>query len=326
MLASRSGTDNKVTVLHRNIRPVPGYGTGTVKVLSLLGFQCYACQTRQCVRVISLLPLVRSKLFVPGSRNELFPKAVASAADALSFDLEDSVADGQKAQARDAVAEFLGKHGAEISQTVIVRVNGLDSGLFAADVAALAGCAIDMINVPKVESAEDVRRARSVVPAGTKILANIETPKAVRLAAEIANAGVAALQVGFVDLFSRCGIDPGETAAKYSIRLAVKLAAAEAGIAVYDSAFAEIKNSDGFRAEAEAARRLGFTGKSCIHPNQIAIANEVFAPSAHEIAGAEKILAAAEQKGEGVFLLDGQMIDKPILERAKALLTRSPSK
>ena len=251
------------------------------------------------------ISLVRSKLFVPGSRAELFSKAVASAADAVSFDLEDSVAPGQKSQAREAVAEFLRTHGAEISQAVIVRVNGLASGLFAADVAALAGCKVDMINVPKVESAEDVRRAQALLPVGAAILANIETPKAVRLAAEIANAGVAALQVGFVDLFSQCGIDPGESAAKYAIRLAVKLAAAEAGSLVFDSAFTEIKNPDGFRAEAEAARRLGFTGKSCIHPSQIAIANQVFSPSASEIANAQNIVAVAEQKSDGAFMLDG---------------------
>lgn len=270
---------------------------------------------------------MRSKLFVPGSRPELFPKALASGADALSFDLEDSVAMDRKEEARRAVSEFLRERASDRRQTVLVRVNGLASGLFEADVKALAGCGIDVINVPKVEAADDVRQALDVIPGDIKILANIETPKGLRLAAEIATADarIAGLQVGFIDLFSQCGIDSRETAAKYSIRLAVRLAAAEAGIAVFDSAFAEVRDLEGFRAEAEAARSLGFSGKSCIHPTQVAIANQVFAPSTDEIARAEEILAAMQERGPDVFLMDGQMIDKPILERARAVVRLAES-
>jgi citrate lyase subunit beta/citryl-CoA lyase len=273
------------------------------------------------------LPVMRSKLFVPGSRPELFPKALASGADALSFDLEDSVAMNRKAEARQAVSTFLRERAADQCQTMLVRVNGLASGLFAADVTALAGCGVDMINVPKVESTDDVRQALDVIPGDIKILANIETPKGLRLAVQIATADarIAGLQLGFIDLFSRCGIDSRETAAKYSIRLAVRLAAAEAGIAVFDSAFAGVKDLEGFRAEAEAARSLGFSGKSCIHPTQVAIANQVFAPSRDEIARAEEILQAMRQRGQDVFLLDGQMIDKPILERARAVVRLAES-
>lgn len=273
------------------------------------------------------LSVMRSKLFVPGSRPELFAKAVASGADALSFDLEDSVSMDRKEEARRAVSEFLHERALNQCQTVLVRVNGLASGLLEADVKALAGCGIDVINVPKVESADDVRQALDVIPGDIKILANIETPKGLRLAAEIATADarIAGLQLGFIDLFSQCGIDSRETAAKYSIRLAVRLAAAEAGIAVFDSAFAEVKNLEGFRAEAEAARSLGFSGKSCIHPTQVAIANQVFAPSRHEIARAEEILVAMRERGQDVFLLDGQMIDKPILERARDVVRLAES-
>jgi len=271
---------------------------------------------------------MRSKLFVPGSRPDLFPKALASGADALSFDLEDSVAMDRKAEARQAVSEFLRERAAgQFPKTMLVRVNGLGSGLFAADVAALEGSGVDIINVPKVESREDIRQALDLVPGDIKILANIETPKGLRLAAEIAmaDARIAGLQVGFLDLFSQCGIDSREAAARYSIRLSARLAAAEAGIAVFDSAFAEVKDLEGFRAEAEAARSLGFSGKSCIHPAQVAIANQVFAPSTDEIARAEEILVAMRERGEGVFLLDGQMIDKPILERARAVVRLAES-
>ncbi len=270
---------------------------------------------------------MRSKLFVPGSRPDLFPKALASGADALSFDLEDSVAMDRKAEARQAVSEFLRERAADQFLTKLVRVNGLGSGLFAADVAALEGSGVDIINVPKVESRKDIQQALDLIPGDIKILANIETPKGLRLAAEIAmaDARIAGLQVGFLDLFSQCGIDSREAAAKYSIRLSVRLAAAEAGIAVFDSAFAEVEDLEGFRAEAEAARSLGFSGKSCIHPAQVAIANQVFAPSTDEIARAEEILVAMRERGEGVFLLDGQMIDKPILERARAVMRLAES-
>ena len=128
-----------------------------------------------------------------------------------------------------------------------------------------------------------------------RLLANIETPKGLRMAAEIAAADprVMGLQIGFKDLLSRWGIDSRDAVAQQYVRLQVRLAAAEAGIAAYDGAFTDIKQPDAFRAEAENARRMGFAGKTCIHPSQVPIANEVFAPRADEIAYAEKVLAAA---------------------------------
>ena len=334
MLASLPDTYKKVTVLHGNTarEAICRYGVCTVKVLYGHRVRCYSCRAGESRRVISSrripLFLVRSKLFVPGARPELFPKAAASAADALSFDLEDSVAADRKVAARETVAAWLRERSPEISQTVIVRVNGLDSGLFAADVQALADCGVDVVNVPKLESADQTRRALALIPEEISILANIESPKGLRLAAEIATADprVAGLQVGFVDLFAQCGIDSRDAAAKQSIRLAVRLAAAEAGIPAHDSAFADVKNLEGFRAEAESARALGFAGKTCIHPTQIAVANEVFSPAAEEIARAEQVAAAALQRGEGAFMLEGQMIDKPILERARAIIRLAGSR
>ncbi len=273
--------------------------------------------------------LMRSKLFVPGTRPELFDRAMASAADAVSFDLEDSVTTERKGEAREVLASYLRRHPSHDGKVVIVRVNALSTEDFPADIEALAGAGMDVINVPKIESRAGVLRALDALTrAGNSqmlLLANIETPKGVRMAAEIAEADrrVAGLQIGFKDLFSITGIAAGEVAAMHSIRLSVRLAAAEAGVPVYDSAFSDIKNLEGFRADAEAARRLGFAGKSCIHPSQIAIANEVFSPGAEEIADAEKIVAAAaeaEQRGVGVFVLDGQMIDKPVLSQARAVV------
>lgn len=275
---------------------------------------------------------MRSKLFVPGSRPELFPKALASQADSLSFDLEDSVFETAKAEARRLVGAALQSAECVSSKKIlIVRVNGLATPHFAADLAAVAGPRLDLLNLPKVEAADDVRAAAQALgkierergltsPIG--ILANIESPRGLRLAAEIATADprVAGLQVGFADLLEPLGIDRTNAAALHQILLGVRLAAGEAGVLACDAAYGNIKDPAGFRAEAAAARRLGFIGKSCIHPSQIAVANEIFHPSDDEIAFARRVVEAAANTQAGAFALDGKMIDAPFIKRAHALL------
>lgn len=281
-----------------------------------------------------MAPMIRSKLFVPGSRPELFEKATASAADALSFDLEDAVAQEKKAEARAHVASFLERSTAFAGKIMIVRVNEISSPMFDADVEAIIGPGLNIINVPKLESSDDVSKAAGTIARVEKtrglngkigLLANIETPKGLRMAAEIAAADprVVGLQIGFKDLLARWGIESGDPVAQQYVRLQVRLAAAEAVIAAYDGAFTDVKHPEAFRAEAENARRMGFAGKTCIHPSQIPIANEVFAPRAEEIAYAERVLAAARAaagRGTAVFTLDGQMIDEPIIEQARAII------
>ena len=157
-----------------------------------------------------------------------------------------------------------------------------------------------------------------------KILANIETPKGVRLAAEIACADprVMGLQLGFADLFLPLRIHRQDVTAQQFVRVAVRLAAGEAGIPAYDAAFPDIKSPELCRSEAEAARQLGYAGKSCIHPSQIAIGNEVFALQRDEIEHATKVLAAAHdaaERGVQAFVVDGQLIDAPMIEHARAV-------
>lgn len=279
--------------------------------------------------------IIRSKLFVPGSRPELFAKALASEADAISIDLEDAVLESRKADARAALSEFLGSpvasgHG----KTIIVRVNGLDTPHFEADIAACARPHIDVINLPKPECAEDVRVAAALIerverehgidkPIG--ILANIESPRGVRLAAEIACAHprVVGLQLGFGDLLEPLGIDRTNAPAIRQLQLMVRLAAGEAGLPAFDSAFASVKDPDGYRQEAEDAYRLGFMGKTCIHPSQVALANQVFRPADEEIARAVRIVQAwevAQREGTGAIVVDGKMIDIPFARRAEAVV------
>ncbi|OWQ90807.1 CoA ester lyase [Roseateles aquatilis] len=275
---------------------------------------------------------MRSKLFVPGIRPELFAKALASEADAISIDLEDSVPPDRKAQARQRVGEFLRGHAAQATRKLlIVRVNALDTPHFEADLQALRGAALGMINLPKPESADDVIAAVTAMDrvlgpeAAVPLLANIETPQALRRAAEIAGAHprVAGLQLGLGDLFEPFGIARDRVANVHAAMFAVSLAAAEAGVFACDGAFAHIADAEGFRAEAQMAHALGFIGKSCIHPSQIAAANEVFAIDAEALAQAARIVEAAraaDASGRGAFVVDGHMIDPPFLRRAQSLL------
>lgn len=284
---------------------------------------------------------MRSKLFVPGSRPELFDKALASAADALSFDLEDAVAEPRKAEARAALQAMLesGRTAAS-GKTIIVRVNAPDTVHFEADIAAVVRAGLHLINVPKVETVEQVHAAAQAVARAeaangmdgvtgqVKLLLNIESPRGLRKAYEVAaaDARVAGLQLGYADLFEPAGIHRRETLAVAQTMYQMRMAAAEAGVFAYDAAFADVKDADGYRAEAELARRLGYLGKSCIHPSQIALANEVFRPSEAEIAAAQRIVAAADQAdaaGVGAYLVDGKMVDRPFVERARAVLAQA---
>jgi len=286
-------------------------------------------------RLSTVAFLMRSKLFVPASRPELFAKALAGEADAISFDLEDAVQESRKVEARGTLQAFLKeRHGEPRGKVIIVRVNGLRTPHFEADVAAVAWPGVDMINLPKPESADAIRNAATVLaryeaergitrPIG--ILANIESPRGLRLAAEIATADarVAGLQLGLGDLFEPSGIDRKDAQAVHSVQLAVRIAAAEAGRWACDTVYAAVNDPEGFTREAEAARRLGYIGKSCIHPTQVPLANAVFRPSDAEIAAATRVVDAARDaqvRGVGAFLVDGRMIDLPFIERAEAIL------
>jgi len=157
------------------------------------------------------------------------------------------------------------------------------------------------------------------------ILANIESPRGLRRAAEIAGAHprVAGLQLGLGDLFEPLGIDRGDVAAVRQIQLTVRLAAGEAGVWACDAAYGAVKDPDGYKAEALAARRLGFLGKTCIHPSQIVLANDIFRPTDEEIAFAQRVLDAAggaARDGIGAFTVDGCMIDGPFVKRAQAII------
>jgi citrate lyase subunit beta/citryl-CoA lyase len=282
---------------------------------------------------------MRSKLFVPGSRPELFDKALTSAADGLSFDLEDAVAETKKSEARNTLSTWMDSSAVRSSQKVIiVRVNAMDTPHFEQDITQVVRAGLNMINLPKPESPEAVRHAIASIEQAERnngvnldgqqpiqVLLNIETTKALRTAFDLACAHprVAGLQLGLADLFEPIAVSRKEPfAVKYAM-MQVKLAAAEAGIDAYDAAYADIKNTNGFLEEAGFAARLGFIGKSCIHPTQVALANEAFRPSDEAIAHALRILEAAQEaqaQGIGAYVVDGKMIDPPFYQSAVKLV------
>ena len=276
---------------------------------------------------------MRSKLFVPGSRPALFAKALAGPADALSFDLEDSVAPERKTEARAALAAWLSSGAlAGSTKTIIVRVNGMDTPYFADDLATLTLPGVHLINLPKpagpaavqavAAALEQAERANQVATP-VRLLLNIESANALRMAYQLASAHprVAGLQLGLGDLFEPLGIDRREPVAIANAMFSVRMAAGEAGVFAYDTAFANIQDIDGFRAEAQLAKRLGFLGKSCIHPSQIALANQVFRPSDEEITHSLRVLDAAKAaSGVGAYVVDGRMIDPPFFARAQQVV------
>lgn len=266
---------------------------------------------------------MRSKLFVPGARPDLFDKALASDADAISFDLEDSVPSEGKAAARAHLSEFIASGAVRGSdKRLIIRVNALDTGFARDDLAAFSRTENCIINLPKVETPEEVATAAALTSA--PLLINIETPRGLRCAASIgaSHPQVVGLQVGLNDLFAPLGIDRRNPDHVRAVLWQVRLAAGEAGCFAFDGAWPDIVDEAGFRAEAELARSLGFLGKSCIHPRQVTTANAVF-DDAGEVEHAKRLVDAADTaatRGHGAFKFEGRMIDRPEIDRARATL------
>lgn len=259
----------------------------------------------------------RSLLYVPGSNARALEKAAGLAADMLIIDLEDAVPADRKAEAREAMraAVRAGYPGKRIA----VRVNATGTAAQAADLAALAGLALDAVVLPKVDAPGDLDPLR---PFGLPILAMIETPTAIYAAREIAaDPAVTGLIAGFNDLAHELklprGMDRG--AMSHAIQ-AIVLAARAGGKYGFDGVYNAIDDAAGFAAEAAEGRRLGFDGKTLIHPSQVDPCNAAFAPSQREIAAAEALVAAATG---GAQRHDGRMIEDMHVAAAHALLARA---
>lgn len=287
---------------------------------------------------------MRSLLFVPGDSPKKLQKGLESGADALILDLEDSVALDAKPQARELTRDFLKETGALARRPrLIVRVNALSTGLTEADLDAIMPGAPDAIMLPKAEGGPDlthlaaqiaVREAECDLADGaTRIIAiATETGKGIFALGSYAGAShrLEGLTWGAEDLSADLGaetnrLEDGSYADPYRMARSLTLfAAAAAQVDAIDSVFTAFRDSEGLRAECLAGRRDGFTGKMAIHPAQVAVINEVFSPSPEALARAEAIIALFDANpGLGVIGLDGEMLDRPHLMRARRLKARA---
>lgn len=266
--------------------------------------------------------IIRTALFVPATRPERIPKALASGADVVIVDLEDAVAENLKREARDNLDAFLAENP---HVRVLVRINAPTHPEQADDLAVCARHpAVIGVLLPKVESAVQVAL---VVGCGKPVWPIIESARGLAQLAEIAHAkGVERLSFGALDLGLDMGLASGTAGAECMLdqaRYAILLQSRLAGLAApLDSVFPDFKNLQGLADATARVRDMGFGGLLCIHPSQVAVVHETLMPGADELAWAQRVLAASAS-GEGVFVVDGQMIDAPVIGRARRLLQRA---
>ena len=276
---------------------------------------------------------LRSLLFAPGDSARKCEKALASDADGVILDLEDSVAPARKEAARTMVAALL-----PASRPVVVRVNPRDTRWYLADLAAVVPGRPDAVLLPKCTGLHDLvaldhhlealetASGLSVGSIGVLALVTETALSLRRMDYAGCPARVLALCFGAEDLSADLGISPRTPAGRYTApvaaaRAAMLIAAAQAGIPALDTPWPDPKAPAGFTREAEEAAQDGFGGKLCIHPAQIALANAAFTPAPDRVAWAERVVAAfAAEPGAGVLALDGAMIDQPHLKLARRII------
>jgi len=298
--------------------------------------------------VLEFMRLVpRSVLFVPGNRPDMFEKAAGAPAGVIFPDMEDAVPWGEKRAARRDIAANLEKLGSA-GVPIVPRLNSLDTGLFEEDLEAVIGPLIVGVSVGKVRSAGDVRRIDAIITASERrndlrpgrisIYPWIETARAIARACEVCGASprIAAVCFGAEDFSADVGIakdlggwasstssdDPNGPSVAHA-RGEIIAASVSAGVGALDTPYVAFRDPEGLARETAVARSMGFNGKCAIHPAQLEIINAGFTPSEEEITNAGRIVAAsdeAEERGSGATSLDGKMIDRPTVVRAKNLL------
>ncbi|KGN39420.1 HpcH/HpaI aldolase/citrate lyase family protein [Knoellia subterranea] len=270
----------------------------------------------------------RSVLYMPSSNERALEKAKTLPVDGLILDLEDAVGPDHKESAREnaCAAAASGEYG---QREVTIRINGIGTQWHDADLAAAAAAGPAGVVVPKVGSADEVRSLVAALeaagaPEHTKLWAMIETPEAIFNVREIASASprLAVLVMGTNDLVKELRADhvPGRGPLLTSLQLSL-LAAREAGIAILDGVYNDVKNAEGFEAECVQGRDFGFDGKTLIHPGQVEPCNAIFAPSEEAVADARGILEAWEAgAGSGVVTHNGRMVENLHVDIARRVL------
>jgi citrate lyase subunit beta/citryl-CoA lyase len=257
----------------------------------------------------------RALLFLPASNPRAIAKARESDADLVILDLEDAVKPEEKDNAREAAVAAVAD---DWPMAVAIRINGVGTQWHGQDLIGVTHAKVDLVVVPRVEDREVLTFVRK--QSGAPVAAMIETPKGVLAAHTIAHDSVA-LIAGTNDLAAGLHLPPG--AGRGSLQMALQsivLAARAEGIAVFDGVYNQLDDLDGFAAEAAEGRKLGFDGKSLIHPSQIAACHAAFAPSDAEVWRAERLVAAASG---GAERFEGEMIERMHVEAARRLLARN---
>lgn len=278
--------------------------------------------------------LRRTMMFVPGANAAMLRDATLYGADSIMFDLEDAVSLKEKDSARMLVHFALRTFDYSSVETV-VRINSLDAG-GAEDVKAMVLAGVNVIRLPKTETAQDIIDVDKVITevekeygievGTTNMMAAIESAEGVLNAREIAKAstrliGIALGAEDYVTNLKTHRYPDGQEL--FFARSMILHAARAAGIAAIDTVYSDVDNTEGFKNEVQRIKQLGFDGKSVINPRQIPLVNAIYAPSEKEIQNAKEVIWAireAEEKGSGVISLKGKMVDKPIVERAQRVI------
>ena len=267
----------------------------------------------------------RSLLFVPAVRPDRYPKALATGADAVCIDLEDGVAFGAKDEARDN-ALVLFESRAPVRAEVSLRINDPKTDLGQRDLEALrqSGVRPDALMLPKCDGPEEIREVAAALAADLPdlpLIVMLETARGVAAAEAIAAAAptVSAVFFGAIDFAADVGCEVSWDAALYA-RSRTIVAAAMAGVGALDSPYMDVPALDALAAECRRTRALGFTGKAAIHPTQVPVIQAAFSPPADEVAWARRIVDAYERNAGGVLLVDGKLIERPVIASAQRTL------
>ena len=286
------------------------------------------------------MKLRRSMLFVPGSNAAMLSNSFIYKPDSIMFDLEDAVALKEKDTARLLVAHAL-QHPLYKDIETVVRVNPLDSEFGLADLNAVVRAGVDVVRMPKTETAQDVidmdreiteiEKTYGREVGSTKMLAAIESPLGITQANQIATASkrLIGIALGAEDYVRNLKTERSPEGIELLFaRCSILQAARAAGIQAFDTVYSNANNEEGFLKEAALIKQLGFDGKSLINPRQIEFLHNLFAPTQKDVDQAKRIIEAAEEaerQGSGVVSLNGKMIDAPIIDRAKLVLERAKS-
>ncbi|OOF78848.1 citrate (pro-3S)-lyase subunit beta [Rodentibacter caecimuris] len=286
------------------------------------------------------MKLRRSMLFVPGSNAAMLSNSFIYKPDSIMFDLEDAVALKEKDTARLLVAHAL-QHPLYQEMETVVRVNPLDSEFGLLDLNAVVRAGVDVVRMPKTETAQDVidmdREITEIEKAcgreigSTKMLAAIESPLGITQANQIATASkrLIGIALGAEDYVRNLKTERSADGIELLFaRCSILQAARAAGIQAFDTVYSNANNEEGFLQEAALIKQLGFDGKSLINPRQIELLHNLFAPTQKDVEQAKRIIEAAEEaerQGSGVVSLNGKMIDAPIIDRARLVLERAKS-